>query len=67
MTKQEVLERFCSLSALVAQQAFNWEKPADCFCGAKKEGEGWEFSEDVIALIESAVKCSIAKQQGQDW
>ena len=55
MTKQEVMERLCTVTAEVAERRFGWGVAADCWCGKS----GFEFqsmSEKVIKFIEEAVE-----------
>jgi len=62
MTKNEVIVRFCALSSKVQEEHFNYSVPADCFCGAKPEFGSFQFAEEVIKYIETAVHRKLDKQ-----
>ena len=55
MTRQEVMERFCALSAKVGRVKFNHMKSCDCFCGNTDKGMVYSFDESIIEFIEEAV------------
>ena len=53
MTKQEVIERFCQLSATVGNHLHN-EYAHDCFCHKSLSGD-FQFNAKIIEFIENAV------------
>jgi hypothetical protein len=73
LTREEVLKRFCKLSALVARSQFEAGKRADCFCGQvapnpivremvrKVALDGYFFDQDVVEFIEVAVIARLIK------
>lgn len=78
MTREEVLSRFCALSAMVMREHFAYKEPADCFCGQgvtdperimwqgffTMQGDGdYRFSEKVIGFIEDAVRARLQDRQ----
>ena len=60
LTRDDVIERLCSLASRVMRERFNCTSAADCFCGAKSDAEielsgGYRFSERIMRFIEEAV------------
>lgn len=58
LTKQQVIERFCKLAALVGSGNFNHQIPHDCFCvqGDGKFCDMFQFDENIISYIEKSVE-----------
>ena len=62
--KEMVIQRFCKLSEKVMKDIYNYEYPADCFCGENKiPDEHFIFSENIMRFIEDAVNTSIMDEQ----
>jgi hypothetical protein len=66
MTRDEVIERFCRLSAEVMRQHFECDHPADCFCSGRAPGfGGFQFSPSILEFIESAVRKKLSGNTGE--
>ncbi len=65
MTQQQVIERYCMLSAKVAEEVFDYQHAADCFCKPAPSGWEYRYEEAVIKFIEDAVQEKIASMQVQ--
>lgn len=61
MKKQDVLEAFCKLSALVGENVFKNQQAFDCFCGENPIVSSYAFSEQIMLFIEDAVKEKMEK------
>ena len=62
MKKHEVIERMCALSAKVGSEVFKDSEAYDCFCRVgHPTNNHYQFSEDVLKFIETAVAEKIAK------
>lgn len=57
MKKQQVLEALCELSAKVMDKEFNFQVPADCFCGKNQHQDDitFAFDSEIIDFITDAV------------
>jgi len=56
MTRQDVLQRLCSLCHAVNAKHFEFNTPSDCFCEHRPHSDiNFQFSEKIIEFIESAV------------
>ena len=63
MTKEQVIEKFCSLSTKVASsQTFKWSESADCFCQKEHFPANFQFSEKIMSFIEKAVQEKLDNQ-----
>ena len=68
MRKNQVIERFCKLSRAVSQQRFKSQEAADCICEPSHSLMaigGYQFSEQVMHFIETAVHDELARVQGR--
>jgi hypothetical protein len=78
INQQQVKDRLCQLTYNVMAEVFNGSIPADCWCGKREEKMAamridwvtYQFSEDVLAFIEQAVRADIearkeAKREAQ--
>lgn len=61
LTREQVLERWCKLSAKVMAEKFQFQEAADCFCGEKsiEPFGGYQFESPVLDFIESAVQTAL--------
>ena len=67
MTKEEVIGRFCALSAKVMSKQFKCDEPADCFCTERpKWHEPFQFSPEVTVFIEEAVNEKLEAKDNPD-
>ena len=56
MSKNEVIERFCKLSAEVMRRKFKCNYAADCFCGNHAPDWNYSYSEKILKFIEESVR-----------
>ncbi|VVB52097.1 Uncharacterised protein [uncultured archaeon] len=69
MTREEVLNKLCTLCTEVSKKRFGNSEASDCFCPqgdisrliAIRYGLNFQFSDKVIAFIEQAVKEKLSK------
>jgi len=56
-TKREVITRFCELAREVQSKVFNYDLPADCFCGLNQlsNSNHYSFADEIMHYIETAV------------
>jgi DNA-directed RNA polymerase specialized sigma24 family protein len=57
--REEVLIRLCILSSEVGETVYHDEIAHNCFCGAFRNSAGFQFDEEVLRFIESAVRQAI--------
>jgi hypothetical protein len=62
MTQKQVIIGFCCLSKQIAGEAFDFQEPADCFCGDKPIDVNFQFSQKVMDFIKIAVKEKIQRE-----
>jgi len=66
MNKQEVIEEFCKLSALVGEDIFKNQEAFDCFCGENQlSGFSYNFSAKIMDFIQTAVKEKIGREKAK--
>lgn len=60
LTKQQIIEEFCTLATEVNDKVFGYSVASDCFC-TKDESSDYRFEEEVLDFIKDAVKEKIEK------
>ena len=60
LTKQQIIEEFCTLATVVKGKMFNYSVATDCFC-TKEESYDYRFESEVLDFIKEAVNEKIKK------
>lgn len=64
LSKQEVIKRLCRITEKVCKEKFEYEIPADCFCGSNSlsgAASRYRFDEQILKFIEDAVQEKIGR------
>lgn len=55
LTKQQIIEEFCTLATEVNEKVFDYSVATDCFCTTEDSCD-YRFEQEVLDFIKDAVK-----------
>ena len=62
MKREEIIKKFCELSAKVMEKKFKYAIPADCFC-EHYDKDNFQFDQAVIDFIIDATNEKLEKER----